>query len=999
MASRAIMNLPDVSSLPIVPFPPNKEIAMMLRHDDATDGLLMLCASALASVENRALCPNEISEICKSRGWTYSGTQPFALVSTCIRTHVRRAATGSKPYAPLFSPYELNGPVPAEDIPGMGIDKDGKPVIKRGTLWYLSEKGAGYPSPFTSAGSRTAGSRGKITQLPIVSAEYAKRPPPPLNVKKGSKPSESAYSKAAVAPLTGQRSRTASSTPMQVVAASSGRSGHQRSFSMSLPASASYRQGSLELDPSGEEGEESMGRGKRKRRASAIAASSAWENEIRPALSMTQSGPASMQRSTSPKYNIGAHRRTQSVTPPIAFSNEQAGGTTRKLKFKLAPLLERAAKDGSSDVEVATSDDETDDDDALKLIKRARRKSDSEATSPRLAAKPQNRLARPSFLSQSYNSSMRPSATSLSLRMKSLGCDSEAGSGEDDGRAPDLQQAMLTACDEFEFAFDHAFGASEEAAKAAEQDEAKRDSIELPTKRRSGEFDWNDDEAPAGDVDTPATTPRSYCPPTAALSPAFESDSDDSSSSEGDDEEEDDAMDTAPDSPRLSPLDVTLCPHAEAQPPSSLDEASKVSTTPIDDQVQSAEEVPEPLPTLLSMPLAPTAGFAPALGQAVDGQDDIEMELVHVDSITDDGSTDDSSISDSDSFSGTELLLNRRLSLDYDPTTSLSSLTLNQRRGSGTATSVESAGPSPTEEKLNSTAWAVDALKASSSPLESPSQTTEVAAQSFSRILASDILCPESVGLDELDQVFTKEDQEAYAACARMQAISLPNASFFLAQPPLLTRRKTQPIVAAPAQEPEALSPVPCSTLSPPTSDKEVADIIVYPMSVTQPLITARFTRFESETTARSPVPSVPVYSINVVRGDGVALPLLRRIDDDFVNVSTLVQSGAQSRDIANRLQTLQALDDTVTMTGGVGVAGIWAPLQTAKELARLHIKSASALNAFLADDVHRLFPEPLPQMRETLRSARVEKMAHEQTSDQPNPTVRTSRRRTAGRA
>jgi hypothetical protein len=53
-----------VKSLPYVPFPRNR-----LHAEDAQDSLLVMCCEALTAVENRALCPKEIAEICMDRGW------------------------------------------------------------------------------------------------------------------------------------------------------------------------------------------------------------------------------------------------------------------------------------------------------------------------------------------------------------------------------------------------------------------------------------------------------------------------------------------------------------------------------------------------------------------------------------------------------------------------------------------------------------------------------------------------------------------------------------------------------------------------------------------------------------------------------------------------------------------------------------------------------------------------------------------------------------------
>ena len=58
-----------IAKLPNIVFPANPEVAARLQADDLQDDLLMRICSALASVGNRALCPKEIAEVCKARGW------------------------------------------------------------------------------------------------------------------------------------------------------------------------------------------------------------------------------------------------------------------------------------------------------------------------------------------------------------------------------------------------------------------------------------------------------------------------------------------------------------------------------------------------------------------------------------------------------------------------------------------------------------------------------------------------------------------------------------------------------------------------------------------------------------------------------------------------------------------------------------------------------------------------------------------------------------------
>lgn len=75
------------------------------------------------------------------------------MVSTCIRTHLKRRGFGlNNAYVkqgplPLVSSWDLTTTIPPEDQCVVGIEPHAKPAVKRGTLWYLSQA-AGFPSPF-----------------------------------------------------------------------------------------------------------------------------------------------------------------------------------------------------------------------------------------------------------------------------------------------------------------------------------------------------------------------------------------------------------------------------------------------------------------------------------------------------------------------------------------------------------------------------------------------------------------------------------------------------------------------------------------------------------------------------------------------------------------------------------------------------------------------------------------------------------------------------------
>ncbi|GAA5920228.1 hypothetical protein JCM1841_000429 [Sporobolomyces salmonicolor] len=124
-----------------------------IRKEDLDDRLLMATCAVLHSHENRALCPKEVAEVMLERGWLKNaGTTPFAHVSTCIRSHISRAASATPPYLPLLTPFELVGALTAEEVRAVGLHAEQRPAVKRGTLWYLNPQvfgpGVGADDPF-----------------------------------------------------------------------------------------------------------------------------------------------------------------------------------------------------------------------------------------------------------------------------------------------------------------------------------------------------------------------------------------------------------------------------------------------------------------------------------------------------------------------------------------------------------------------------------------------------------------------------------------------------------------------------------------------------------------------------------------------------------------------------------------------------------------------------------------------------------------------------------
>ncbi|GAA5848400.1 hypothetical protein JCM8547_004504 [Rhodosporidiobolus lusitaniae] len=132
---------------------PTVDMHGKIRKEDLDDRLLMATCAVLHRFENRALCPKEVAEVMLERDWLKNaGTTPFAHVSTCIRSHIARAAGASPPYLPLLTPFELVGALTAEEVRAVGLHAEQRPAVKRGTLWYLNPQvfgsGVGADDPF-----------------------------------------------------------------------------------------------------------------------------------------------------------------------------------------------------------------------------------------------------------------------------------------------------------------------------------------------------------------------------------------------------------------------------------------------------------------------------------------------------------------------------------------------------------------------------------------------------------------------------------------------------------------------------------------------------------------------------------------------------------------------------------------------------------------------------------------------------------------------------------
>jgi stage V sporulation protein SpoVS len=112
----------------------------------------------------------------------------------------------------------------------------------------------------------------------------------------------------------------------------------------------------------------------------------------------------------------------------------------------------------------------------------------------------------------------------------------------------------------------------------------------------------------------------------------------------------------------------------------------------------------------------------------------------------------------------------------------------------------------------------------------------------------------------------------------------------------------------------------------------------------------------------------VVVFSVEVTDlATARTLPLLRRLDTDYVNATVLLQAALSSPlERASALAGLLVKTDTFRVPAAVdaGVEGTWIPITVAREFLSSHNKQLGHLSSFLGDDLAAHFPEPVPTMR-----------------------------------
>ncbi|GAA5968083.1 hypothetical protein JCM11641_003722 [Rhodosporidiobolus odoratus] len=252
--------------------------------------------------------------------------------------------------------------------------------------------------------------------------------------------------------------------------------------------------------------------------------------------------------------------------------------------------------------------------------------------------------------------------------------------------------------------------------------------------------------------------------------------------------------------------------------------------------------------------------------------------------------------------------------------------------------------------------------------------------------VGTDMMAPESIGLDQLDLAWAGGEDESLSppppspTRARLALPRSGSAAF-------LTGSRFTSAISSPRRSSATRVPLlgdfPLPLL-PPTLARTSSATTIFAAGAVTPL---RTTPVKSSSLPRSAVDiesSVPldppvkativtggivVFSVDVVDlATFTSVPLLRRLDTGYCNVSTLLQSvHAKPADRSSALASLlsSSPDEAFHVSSTtLGLAGTWVSLPTALQLAEAHSAALKHLSVFLEDELAVRFPEPIPTMR-----------------------------------
>ena len=919
-----------------------------------------------------------------------SGTTPFAHISTCIRSHLRRAQIAEPPYHPIITSFELVGALTAHEIRAVGLRSDERPAVKRGTLWYLDErvfgKGVGADDPFVRS-----------------------------RVDAGLSPSEKdgIYVRGPVIPST----------------------------------SSSYQPTPPFLHDE-EEDETGMGRGKRKRRASSAAMSMTDSTLLpgtgtpgSPAANNTTSWTPPMHRRSTTAGSLPAAKptiprlrlRLTSLEEVDSMDDSDAGSdvpSRRTIKKKFC----RATSEGGVSKAGSAESEEPVDDEAAEVLRRSAFSSALLAQSLLAASISTPTLPSPATKTPHPHSNVSPGSLHLAtvpdpprrphhhlsasapnllsvlhsrLSPDSMDAEFPRAASEDYPDSvdeDDFHEAMLRGED-----FDFEWGSESYTATLAlpsySQKSARGKPVEGSAPPEVEELDLNDMEEEENDSSsTPATTPRS---------PAREEDPElPVGSSKGgleatlceacEDEETDQSkpvlqliseyhsslryailtvctVDRVDSTESLTSLDPEEDEIAHLEPPSGLSR-----------QLSDSSALTVPLPSPLSIDLPPMLGNAYSsdydfvgmedddrsayrnqydrdAGDSADEEDDDEIMTVKVE--------DEGSVGPEDSVNSS------RASSAYPTESFTRRLTVGHSQSSSSSSSSDGDHFDPHSIISNSMLASGESVPHDApSPPEMAEWGMHLDLDELDVELGSgvDLLGPESVGLEELDLAWggpaekaSDETEEEW----RIRREGREKARKANGSVTFLTRSPTEiftPLVSPTATpgdpgalvipvytNPSTLSgtrpiprPSPSPTATSPFFTTQGSPLIVYPTSPLNPSISALIVQR-----------GVAVYATTLVDLETqTPYPLLRKIDSDYVNATVLLKGTSASAEVRSAI--LGKFTETFTVsTGTAGLQGTWVSLLAARSIAEKY-SSLDQYEVFLEEELGARFPDPISSLR-----------------------------------
>ncbi|BGP45957.1 hypothetical protein JCM10450v2_001796 [Rhodotorula kratochvilovae] len=262
---------------------------------------------------------------------------------------------------------------------------------------------------------------------------------------------------------------------------------------------------------------------------------------------------------------------------------------------------------------------------------------------------------------------------------------------------------------------------------------------------------------------------------------------------------------------------------------------------------------------------------------------------------------------------------------------------------------------------------------------------------------AVDLMAPETIGLEELDLAWAGDDEESGSPApapakpaARPLNLTIPGRSasgaFLTGSTYEHSHRFTSPI---PSPRRTSSSRVPVlgdfakKTRTPvtPALSRTSSCATVFSAAAASPnkasaspVVMEPVIPLEPSVLATIVQRGVVVFTTNVTDlTTARTMPLLRRLDTDYVNATVLLQAAVSSPlERASTLASLLVKADTVRVPAAsdAGVEGTWVPLAVARDVVALFAKQLGHLAPFLSDELAGHFPEPIPTMRNGLKAA-----------------------------